>query len=47
MIENHQRHTGSAAARRVLDNWEATLAKFVKVMPLDYKKAIEQMTNVE
>ena len=47
MIENHQRYTGSAAARRVLDNWEATLAKFVKVMPLDYKKAIEQMTNGE
>jgi len=26
-----------------LDNWETYLPKFVKVMPVDYRKALEQM----
>ena len=43
MIENHYRYTDSAVARRVLDDWKAMLDKFVKVMPVDYKKALEQM----
>jgi glutamate synthase (ferredoxin) len=47
MIENHYRYTDSAVARRVLEDWEAVLDKFVKVMPLDYKRALKQMTNVE
>jgi glutamate synthase domain-containing protein 3 len=43
MIANHYRYTGSAVARRVLDDWKTILDKFVKVMPVDYKKALEQM----
>ncbi len=45
MIANHYRCTGSAVARRILDNWEDLLAKFIKVMPVDYKRALEQMTK--
>jgi glutamate synthase (NADPH/NADH) large chain len=40
LIERHYRHTGSARARAMLDNWESALADFVKVMPNDYRRAL-------
>ena len=40
IIEEHYEQTGSANARRVLDNWDAMLPKFVKVMPYDYKRIL-------
>ena len=40
MIENHKRYTNSALAIQILDNWEASRDKFVKVMPVDYKRAL-------
>ena len=43
MIECHYRYTDSAVAQHVLIDWEATLDKFVKIMPVDYKKALQQM----
>lgn len=43
MIENHYRYTDSDVARRVLEDWQAMLAKFVKVIPVDYKRALEQI----
>jgi len=45
LIEKHQEYTGSEIAKRVLDRWTATLAKFVKVMPLDYKRVLEERKN--
>ena len=41
MIEGHLRHTGSALAQRVLDNWELMVPQFVKVMPTDYKRVLQ------
>ena len=32
-------------AQRVLSHWDAMLPKFVKVMPVDYKKALEKMAR--
>ena len=43
LIEKHLAYTGSSVARKVLDNWEASLAQFVKVMPIDYKRVLQQM----
>jgi len=40
MIENHKRYTNSSVAKRILENWEASREKFVKVMPVDYKRAL-------
>ncbi len=40
MIENHKRYTNSVLAIQILDNWEACRDKFVKVMPVDYKRAL-------
>ncbi len=43
MIEDHLRYTDSAVARRILDDWEQMLPKFVKVMPVDYRRALLEM----
>ena len=40
LVERHLLHTGSARARRLLDNWAAELPKFVKVTPTDYRRAL-------
>jgi glutamate synthase domain-containing protein 3 len=43
MISRHRRFTGSAVAERVLRNWEALLSKFVKVMPVDYRRVLREL----
>jgi len=42
MLTRHVHYTNSAKARRILDNWNASLTKFVKVMPVDYKRALAE-----
>ena len=42
LIEEHYQQTGSRNARRVLDDWDAMLPKFVKVMPHDYKRILRE-----
>ncbi len=39
-LQQHAQYTNSAVAKRILDNWIATLPEFVKVMPQDFKKAL-------
>ena len=43
LIEKHFRYTGSARARELLDNWQHALSKFVKVLPIDYAKALASL----
>jgi glutamate synthase (NADPH/NADH) large chain len=43
LIESHLAYTGSAVAARVLNDWEAWLPKFKKVMPVDYRRALMDM----
>uniref|UniRef100_UPI003B9D2CC7 glutamate synthase large subunit n=1 Tax=Novosphingobium sp. TaxID=1874826 RepID=UPI003B9D2CC7 len=43
LVERHHLYTGSNRAREILDNWDAALGKFVKVMPRDYARALRQM----
>ncbi len=45
MIEKHVAYTGSEIGQRVLDNWEASVAQFVKVMPTDYKRVLQQQAD--
>jgi len=45
LIENHLRYTGSARAKQILDNWSAYLPKFVKIMPTEYRRALEKLAN--
>jgi glutamate synthase domain-containing protein 3 len=42
MIEAHFRYTKSVNAKRVLEAWEGMLPKFVKVMPMDYKRVLQE-----
>ncbi len=43
LLERHHLHTGSRRARTLLDDWDATLSRFVKVMPRDYARALKQL----
>ena len=43
LLERHKLHTGSAKATALLDDWENTLTKFIKVMPIDYARALKQL----
>ncbi|MBL3599948.1 MAG: glutamate synthase large subunit [gamma proteobacterium endosymbiont of Lamellibrachia anaximandri] len=43
LIENHLHYTNSAMAKKVLDSWERYLPKFVKVMPVEYRRALKEM----
>jgi glutamate synthase (NADPH/NADH) large chain len=43
LIENHRRYTNSARAHEILRNWHDYLPKFVKVMPVDYRRALVAM----
>ena len=45
LIENHARHTGSRRAREVLDNWAAYRARFVKVFPKEYRRALKELAT--
>ena len=40
LIEKHLAYTGSAVAERILAEWNDTLPKFIKVMPVDYRRAL-------
>jgi glutamate synthase domain-containing protein 3 len=43
LVENHLRYTGSRPAERILNHWKKLLPKFVKVMPIDYRRVLVQM----
>ncbi|APZ92766.1 glutamate synthase large subunit [Fuerstiella marisgermanici] len=43
LIENHQQYTGSETAREILSEWDTAVKQFVKVMPVDYKRALQEM----
>jgi glutamate synthase domain-containing protein 3 len=47
LLENHARFTGSTVARSILDDFEKELRWFVKVMPTDYQRVIENQTQIE
>lgn len=43
LIERHYELTGSRMAQMIIENWEAQLPLFVKVIPIDYRKVLERM----
>ncbi|OAS88595.1 glutamate synthase large subunit [Metabacillus litoralis] len=45
MIQAHFRYTNSAKAEFVLEQWNETLPKFVKVIPKDYKRMMEKIAE--
>jgi glutamate synthase (NADPH/NADH) large chain len=45
LAERHLLHTGSARAKAMLADWDNAVSKFVKVMPVDYARALTDMRN--
>jgi glutamate synthase (NADPH/NADH) large chain len=43
LIEQHARATGSARARAILEDWAACRARFVKVFPNEYRRALGEL----
>ena len=47
MIESHMKYTSSRKAKVILDSWPGMVSKFVKVMPLDYKRVLAEREAAE
>jgi glutamate synthase domain-containing protein 3 len=43
LVENHARYTGSRRAAEILDKWPQYRAKFVKVFPKEYRRALGEL----
>jgi glutamate synthase (NADPH/NADH) large chain len=43
LIANHVHYTGSTRAQHILDHWAEMRPKFVKIMPVEYRRAIREM----
>jgi glutamate synthase (NADPH/NADH) large chain len=47
LLENHARYTDSPLAREILANWDRDARYFVKVMPTDYRRVLENQARIE
>ena len=45
LIKNHHKLTDSTIASEILNTWPNSIKNFIKVMPTDFKKALEMMSN--
>jgi glutamate synthase domain-containing protein 3 len=43
----HAGYTGSTVAGQILSEWDWAVAKFVKVMPIDYRRVLEERKRQE
>ena len=43
LLEDHNRWTGSRRARELLDHWAEARGKFVKVFPIEYRRALAEI----
>nr|MBZ4200981.1 glutamate synthase large subunit [Methylotenera sp.] len=43
LIEKHANYTGSVRAQALLADWATSRSKFVKVMPIEYKRALTEL----
>jgi glutamate synthase domain-containing protein 3 len=43
IIKRHSEYTGSKYAAKIIEDWDEMIPKFVKVFPIDYKKALERI----
>ena len=47
LVEAHQRYTGSTVAEKILGDWHTELSRFVKVMPIDYKRVLMEQGKLQ
>lgn len=46
-LEKHFRYTGSTVAQAILGNWHLYLPRFIRVLPLEYKRFLEERRLAE
>ena len=46
LLTNHFRYTGSTRAKDILDDWATYRTQFVKVMPVEYRRALREMEQL-
>ena len=47
LISSHLEYTGSSMAKYLLENWDDTSPKFIKVMPEDYERVLLALKKAE
>jgi glutamate synthase (NADPH) large chain len=47
LLSRHVKYTGSTKAKTILENWAAYLPKFVKVMPVEYARALAELEKAQ
>ncbi len=47
LIENHCQYTESNIANNILNEWDSELENFVKVMPIEYKRALNEVIEIK
>ncbi|MGE3306256.1 MAG: glutamate synthase large subunit, partial [Rhizobiaceae bacterium] len=47
LITNHYQYTGSTRAKQILERWADYLPKFVKVMPVEYRRALQEIEQAQ
>jgi glutamate synthase domain-containing protein 3 len=47
LLEKHVKHTDSSVAKEILANWDRDYKYFVKVMPKEYRKVLENQAKIE
>jgi glutamate synthase domain-containing protein 3 len=47
LLIQHAGYTGSQVAARLLKDWDWALGRFVKVMPVDYRRVLEAQRSAE
>jgi glutamate synthase (NADPH/NADH) large chain len=46
LIDRHVEYTGSTRARALLDDWQTTVSRFIRVVPNDYRRVIEAQARM-
>jgi glutamate synthase (NADPH/NADH) large chain len=46
MLERHAEYTGSSRARALLDDWQTTVSRFIRIVPNDYRRVIEAQARM-
>ena len=47
LIEKHCQYTESNIAKKILNQWASELENFVKIMPIEYKRALNEMKETK
>ena len=47
LVAAHKQETGSAVAKRLLDDWDRSVEQFTKVMPTDYRRVLDAQRKAD